>query len=87
MISTDLSHYHRYEDADRPRRADGGGDRRDADRTRSSDDDACGARPLRGLLQVADRRRLGVDLLDLRNSGDTRGDRERVVGYGAFAVA
>jgi AmmeMemoRadiSam system protein B len=26
-----------------------------------------------------------VELLDLRNSGDTEGDRDRVVGYGAFA--
>ncbi len=86
VVSTDLSHYHPYEVADR---IDSG--------TASvvvamepeaiADDDACGARPLRALLEVANRRRLGTALLDLRNSGDTSGDRKRVVGYGAFIVA
>ena len=50
------------------------------------DRDACGARPLRGLLLAATRRGLDIEQLDLRNSGDTAGDRQRVVGYGAFAV-
>jgi AmmeMemoRadiSam system protein B len=53
---------------------------------RVGDDDACGARPIRGLLAVARRRGLDVRLLDLRTSADTAGDSERVVGYGAFAV-
>jgi len=85
VVSTDLSHYHRYADAVRldtrtaaaiaGRRADEVGDH-----------DACGARPLRGLLQVANRRNLKVEPIDLRNSGDTAGDRERVVGYGSFAI-
>ena len=47
--------------------------------------DACGAVPVRGLLQVARRRRLRGRVLDLRNSGDTGGPRDHVVGYGAFA--
>ena len=51
------------------------------------DRDACGAYPLRGLLFAARQRRLAVELLDLRNSGDTAGPHDRVVGYGAFAVA
>ena len=51
-----------------------------------SDADACGNRPLRGLLRVAEQRDLTVEVLDLRNSGDTAGDRKRVVGYGAFAL-
>jgi len=37
------------------------------------------------LLHVARRRGLHAELLDLRNSGDTAGDRREVVGYGAFA--
>ncbi len=85
VISTDLSHYHRYDEA------------RDLDaRTASAivarrpeliaGADACGSRPLRGLLVEATRRGLAVEQLDLRSSGDTAGDRERVVGYGAFAV-
>lgn len=85
VISTDLSHYHRYDDAvrlDARTAAAIVAGRSDA----VSDVDACGARPLRGLLQCAVDRGLTVDQLDLRNSGDTAGDRHRVVGYGAFAV-
>ena len=86
VVSTDLSHYFRYSDAVRldERTAQAIIDRRFAD---IDDHDACGARPLRGLLQVAVQRDLAVERLDVRNSGDTAGDRERVVGYGAFALA
>jgi AmmeMemoRadiSam system protein B len=37
-------------------------------------------------MQVARKRGLAVELLDLRNSGDTAGDRSRVVGYGSYAL-
>ena len=37
-------------------------------------------------MRLVRRKELCVDLLDLRNSGDTSGDRSRVVGYGAFAI-
>jgi hypothetical protein len=50
-----------------------------------SEGGACGQRPLCGLLETARRRGLRARLLDLRNSGDTGGPREQVVGYGAFA--
>ncbi len=85
VISTDLSHYHRHDDATRL-------DARTAAaivacRPDAVDDhDACGAYPLRGLLKVVSGRALAVEQLDLRNSGDTAGDHQRVVGYGAFAV-
>lgn len=85
VVSTDLSHYLDYETASAR-------DRRTAsaivaaDAARIGDDDACGARPVRGLLVAARRRGLSVRLLDLRSSGDTAGDRSRVVGYGAFAI-
>lgn len=46
---------------------------------------ACGATPLNGLLVAARRHVLRPTLLDLRNSADTAGDPERVVGYCAFA--
>ena len=49
-------------------------------------DQACGRIPVRGLLETARRRRMTVERLDLRNSGDTAGDRDRVVGYGAWAL-
>ena len=85
VISTDLSHYHSYDDATRL-------DARTAAaivacRPDAIDDrDACGAYPLRGLLRVVSDHGLTVEQLDLRNSGDTAGDPRRVVGYGAFAV-
>jgi AmmeMemoRadiSam system protein B len=52
-----------------------------------SHDEACGATPLNGLLLAARRHHLGSHLVDLRNSGDTAGDRSRVVGYGGFTFA
>ncbi len=45
---------------------------------------ACGRAPARGLLVAARHHRLSVETVDLRNSGDTAGDRRRVVGYGAY---
>jgi AmmeMemoRadiSam system protein B len=85
VVSTDLSHYLDAESAERRDRATA-----DAiaalDAGRIGPDDACGRHPLRGLLVAAQRRGLGVTELDLRHSGDTAGDRARVVGYGAFAL-
>lgn len=46
---------------------------------------ACGATPVNGLLQAARRHGLRAVELDLRNSADTAGDPQRVVGYAAFA--
>jgi AmmeMemoRadiSam system protein B len=51
-------------------------------------EDACGFRPIRGWLALARRHGLAVERLDLKNSGDTAaGNRDRVVGYGAWAFA
>jgi AmmeMemoRadiSam system protein B len=47
---------------------------------------ACGRIPVNGLLQEARRRGLHARTLDLRNSGDTAGPKDRVVGYGAYAI-
>ena len=49
------------------------------------DNQACGRIPIRGLLRFAAAHRMRAATLDLRNSGDTGGPREKVVGYGAFA--
>jgi AmmeMemoRadiSam system protein B len=49
-------------------------------------EDACGAAPVNGLLEVARRRGMGVEMVDLRNSGDTAGGRGQVVGYGSFVL-
>lgn len=83
VISSDLSHYLPYESA---READ----RATAERILALDTtlgpyDACGAFCINGLLACASARGMRGELLDLRNSGDTSGDRGRVVGYGAFA--
>jgi AmmeMemoRadiSam system protein B len=48
-------------------------------------DMACGAHPINGLLLAARHKGLTPHLLDLRNSGDTAGDKRRVVGYASFA--
>jgi AmmeMemoRadiSam system protein B len=83
VVSSDLSHYLPY-DAARAR------DRDTAEailrlEATLEPEEACGAAPINGLLEVARRRGLEPELLDLRNSGDTAGDRDRVVGYAAFA--
>lgn len=46
---------------------------------------ACGGTPVNGLLLAARKHQLQAHLLDMRNSGDTAGDKNRVVGYAAFA--
>ena len=48
-------------------------------------EDACGRNPVCGALEVAKQNNMEVEALDLRNSGDTAGPRDRVVGYGAYA--
>ena len=85
VISSDLSHYHDYQTARRLDRATAkaiealkpGG---------IGEDQACGRISIRGLLQAARRRGLRARTVDLRNSGDTAGPRDKVVGYGAFAL-
>jgi AmmeMemoRadiSam system protein B len=85
VVSSDLSHYLSHEAA---RRRDGA----TAEQILAlgpplSPHQACGAAPLNGLLHAAQRRGLQGRLLDLRTSGDTAGDRSRVVGYGAFSFS
>jgi hypothetical protein len=46
---------------------------------------ACGATPVNGLLLAAKRHGLRAVTLDVRNSSQTAGDPDRVVGYAAFA--
>jgi hypothetical protein len=84
VVSSDLSHYLPYEAA--RKRDRGTVDSILALDARIDPQDACGAMPINGLLTLARRRNMAIELLDLRNSGDTAGDRERVVGYASFAV-
>jgi hypothetical protein len=85
VVSSDLSHFH---DADTARRLDAETGRQ-IELMRPDKIDgagACGHRALAGALDQARRRDLRVTGLDIRNSADTRGGPERVVGYGAFAM-
>lgn len=84
VISTDLSHYHTYEQA---QKIDGATLARIAARATDIDhEEACGATPLNGLLAFAKARNLAVRLLAACNSGDTAGGRNQVVGYSSFAL-
>ncbi|HEX4172254.1 MAG TPA: AmmeMemoRadiSam system protein B [Acetobacteraceae bacterium] len=85
VISTDLSHYLDYAACRRVDQATAEAiERFDLDAVGPSQ--ACGAIPTRGLLLEARRRRMTIERLDLRNSGDTAGPKDRVVGYGAWAL-
>ena len=85
VISSDLSHYHDYASATAR-------DRATADAIARLDPEAfdhhgaCGRTPLGGLLTLARRRDMRIEPLDIRNSGDTAGPRDRVVGYGSWAL-
>jgi hypothetical protein len=85
MVSSDLSHYHDYSTAVREDQATSRAILALQDRLRP--EQACGCRAINGLLHLAKSRNLHVSMLDLRNSGDTAGPRDRVVGYGAYAVS
>ncbi len=85
IISSDLSHFHSYNEA-----------REFDQKTRIciealdyqnlNGEMACGFHPLSGFLKWAAENHGTIETLDLRNSGDTAGDKSRVVGYGSFAL-
>ena len=84
LVSSDLSHYHDYEtarhlDAETVRAIE----RLDPDAL--GRESACGRTGIQAALHIANRRGYQVQTLDLRNSGDTAGPHDRVVGYGTFA--
>ncbi len=85
VVSSDLSHY--LDHATATARDRNTADAIVAGRVDALEPDAaCGAYPLRGLLVAATRHGLHTIGLDVRNSGDTAGPLDRVVGYGAFAL-
>ena len=85
VISSDLSHFYDYKNAQQ----------RDKATCQSIEnlspelinyDDACGRNPIKGMLVSAQKHNLTVTTLALCNSGDTAGDKDRVVGYGAWVL-
>ena len=84
VISSDLSHYHDYNTA---RAMDNETCQAIEEMNPAAIhyDQACGRNPVNGLLLAAKKHGLHATTLDLRNSGDTAGDRSNVVGYGAWA--
>lgn len=84
VISSDLSHYHDYNSA-RQLDQDTCSAIETMDIQKLHVESACGRNPLMGLLLAAKKRGMQVETLDLRNSGDTAGTKDRVVGYGAWA--
>lgn len=85
VISSDLSHFLDYETALKK-------DSNTTDLIENFDyvnigpHEACGCMPIRGLLKLAQQKKMTINTLDLRNSGDTAGTKDRVVGYGAYAL-
>ena len=84
VVSSDLSHYHEYEAARALDAATAARIERCAWEELTCDN-ACGFLPIAGMLIEGVRRGLKVHRLALSNSGETAGDRRRVVGYGAWA--
>jgi len=86
VISSDLSHYNNYKSAQKLDKLT-----TQAIETLSPEkidyEQACGRIPINGLLHVAKIRKMHVETVDLRNSGDTAGSKEQVVGYGAYAFS
>ncbi|MGR9116809.1 MAG: AmmeMemoRadiSam system protein B [Gammaproteobacteria bacterium] len=85
VVSSDLSHYHDYATAKQL-------DRQTSDLIEQlkyetlSPEGACGKVPVTGLLKLLREKSMHIKVVDLRNSGDTAGDKFRVVGYGAYVV-
>ena len=86
VISSDLSHFYDYTTAIK----------RDTSTSAAIEalhgedigpEDACGYLPVRGLLKVASKKSMQAQTIDQRNSGDTAGSKDRVVGYGAYTFS
>lgn len=83
VVSSDLSHFHDYGTAQTM-------DRKTCSAIENLDyraihsNEACGCAPVRGLLHHARHLGLQAVTVDYRNSGDTAGSKDQVVGYGAY---
>lgn len=85
VISSDLSHYHDYATAKQLDQATSQFIEH-LQYERLASNAACGEVPVSGLLKLARDKALTIKTIDLRNSGDTAGDKNSVVGYGAYVI-
>ena len=85
VISTDLSHYHDYQTANHVD-TETANFIKQLQYEKIGPKQACGCRPISGLLKIARDNGHEVSILDVRNSGDTAGSDDSVVGYGAFLL-
>jgi AmmeMemoRadiSam system protein B len=84
VVSSDLSHYHEYREAQELDRATSQAiENFDVEAIKT--EHACGHSAINGLLLTARGKGMSVRTVDQRNSGDTAGARDSVVGYGAYA--
>jgi AmmeMemoRadiSam system protein B len=83
VVSSDLSHYKAYYSAQTLDTLTSSIIEKLAPNELQSEQ-VCGLIPIQGLLQVAKQKNIQVRTLDVRNSGDTSGSKENVVGYGAY---
>ncbi len=83
VVSSDLSHYYDYQTA---KKLDSATSKaiESLDPTALTYESACGRIPVAGLLLTARKHGLQAKTIDLRNSGDTAGSKDQVVGYGAY---
>jgi len=85
VISSDLSHFHDYETACAM-------DKKTSQAIVNLQpeaigyDDACGRNPIKGLLHLARQHHYSVQMIDLKNSGDTADSKDQVVGYGSYVL-
>ena len=85
VVSSDLSHYHDYATAQQMDKLTSLAIE-ELQYERITSKSACGKVPVNGLLKLAHKKALSVTTIDLRNSGDTAGDKASVVGYGAYVI-
>ena len=86
IISSDLSHYHDYDTAVQLDKMTASAIENLA-LEKIGYEHACGRNPVNGLLLYARQHGLSVHTVDLRNSGDTAGPRDQVVGYGSWIIS
>lgn len=84
VVSSDLSHFHPYREAQQLDQRTSRAICHLSEELRG--EEACGCHAINGLMNCAKRREMAVTLLNNCNSGDTAGDKNRVVGYGAYEL-